>query len=144
MPLRISRSGRVPAPANGLAAFTPEGERAWVGAQWDPRYPAADPTLEPGLVFLAAGATWVVTDVEDDRVRYARVTPGSRAGTVEVRRAGDDAFEVTYDLTALEPAAEGELQAFAEGFDEMLEEWARLTTAAALPPASPDATAPGR
>ena len=117
-------------PADGLSAFTPEGERAWVGPTWNPRYPAADPTFAVGLVFLAAGAIWVVTDVEVDRVRYARVTPQEKAGTVEVRRLSEGVVEVTYDLTALRADAEGELADFAHRFDAMLAEWALLLEAA--------------
>ena len=130
MPLRVIRSGRVSAPAAGMAAFTPEGERSWVGAGWDPVYPSEQETLEPGLVFVAAGATWVVTDVEHDRVRYVRVTPGERAGTVEVRRRGARSVEVIYDLTALNADAEADLQAFADGFEAMLSEWNRALAAA--------------
>ena len=130
MPLRVIRSGRVSAPSAGLAAFTPEGERSWLGAAWDPIYPSAEKTLEPGLVFLAAGATWVVADVDDDRVRYVRVTPGQRAGLVEVRRRDARSVEVTYDLTALRAEAEAELQGFADGFESMLSEWDRALAAA--------------
>jgi hypothetical protein len=121
--LRIIRSGRVAPPAAGLAAFTPEGERSWVGAAWDPVYPSGENTLAPGLVFLAAGATWVVTDVDPDRVRYVRVTPGRRAGIVEVRQRDERSVEVTYDLTALDADAETELQAFADAFETMLAQW---------------------
>ena len=130
MPSRMIRSGQVSAPATGLAPFTPEGERSWLGAKWEPVYPSGRRTLEPGLVFLAAGATWVVTDVERDRVRYVRVTPGERAGMVEVRRRDARSVIVTYDLTALSPDAEAELQTFADEFETMLSEWDRALAAA--------------
>jgi hypothetical protein len=123
--------GRVSAPGHDLRDFTPEGERAWAGAGWDPVYPAGDGTLEPGAVFLAAGAVWVVADVAPDRVRYVRVTPGERAGTVEVVRRDERTVEVTYDLTALDPGAARALQAFAEGYPAMLEGWTRAIAAAA-------------
>jgi hypothetical protein len=59
-------------------------------------------------------------------MRYARVTPGVHAGTVEVRchPDGDETrADVTYDLTALSPDA---LEPFAAGFDAMLAEWERM------------------
>jgi hypothetical protein len=59
-------------------------------------------------------------------MRYARVTPGIHAGTVEVRcePAGSDTrAQVTYDLTALGDSTT--LDRFADGFDAMLAEWER-------------------
>ena len=59
-------------------------------------------------------------------MRYARVTPGVLAGTVDVRchpDDGDTRAEVTYDLAPLTPDA---LDRFAAGFDGMLAEWERL------------------
>jgi hypothetical protein len=47
---------------------------------------------------------WIVVDRERDRVRYARVTPGVRAGTIEVRLRAAGAHtlaDVTYETTAL-------------------------------------------
>jgi hypothetical protein len=58
----------------------------------------------PGTVFLTGDTHWVVIDRAPDRVRYARVTPGVRAGTVEVRLSPEGegtSVEVTYDITSL-------------------------------------------
>jgi hypothetical protein len=101
-----SHTLRVPLPvADALRLFTPVGERAWAPG-WDPVFPAGEQGdgAAPGTVFLTGPSTWVVVDREPDRVRYARVTPGVRAGTVEVRlRADGDATlaDVTYVTTAL-------------------------------------------
>jgi hypothetical protein len=58
---------------------------------------------------------------------YARVTPGSRAGTVSVElddgADGRSAVEVTYVLTALSPAGDRQLEEFAVGFTDYLKSW---------------------
>jgi hypothetical protein len=109
-------------PDEAITLFTPEGERAWVPG-WDPHHhgPTVFATDHGG-----ADTLWVITDQEPGRMRYARVTPGVHAGTVEVRCRpdGDDTrADVTYDLTALSPDA---LDPFAAGFDGMLAEWERM------------------
>jgi hypothetical protein len=97
---------RVPLPAGeALHLFTPVGERAWAPG-WDPVFPAGEDGdgAAPGTVFLTGASTWVVVDRAADRVRYARVTPGVRAGTIEVqlRPDGDETLaDVTYVTTAL-------------------------------------------
>jgi hypothetical protein len=97
---------RVPLPAaEALHLFTPVGERAWAPG-WDPVFPDGErgDGAAPGTVFLTGASTWVVVDREPDRVRYTRVTPGVRAGTVEVRLRPDGAdtlADVTYVTTAL-------------------------------------------
>jgi hypothetical protein len=61
-----------------------------------------------------------------------------QAGTVNVqclahRRA--TRAEITYDLTALRPAAQAALQRFADGYDNFLKEWERrIATALARQP----------
>jgi hypothetical protein len=102
--------------------FTPEGERTWVPG-WDPHHhgEAVFATAHGG-----ADTLWVITDREPLRMRYARVTPGVHAGTVEVRCLADGVdtrAQVTYDLEPLTPDA---LDRFAAGFDGMLAEWERL------------------
>src|SRR5689334_131284 len=93
-----------------MSLFTPEGERSWAGkAGWDPHYPVPSRTVGTGAVFTTRHADrttiWVMVDHSPDRVRYARVTPGAAAGTVEVRvlsgSASRTGLRVTYDLTAL-------------------------------------------
>jgi hypothetical protein len=102
-------------PKQALTLFTPEGERAWVPG-WDPQHLS-------DTVFTTDHATWVVLDAPPGAVRYARVTPGHHAGTVEVhcRPAGNTTeATVTYDLTPLAPGA---LDQFAAGYDAMLADW---------------------
>ena len=65
-------------------------------------------------------------------VVYARVSGTATAGTVRVRcdeaPDGTTAAEVAYDLTALGPDADAELEAFAARFDDYLETGARRST----------------
>jgi hypothetical protein len=115
-------------PQRAYACFTPEGERAWAGGHWDPRYPAglADDT-EVGTVFVTGATTWIVLDAEPGRfVRYARTTPGDRAGLVSVSLAGtpeQTRATVTYTLTALSDDAQAGLDEFAAGYPAFLASW---------------------
>ena len=130
-----SRSIRVPLPPErAMHLFTPAGERLWA-PHWDPRFPAGEDGdgSAPGTVFLTGDTHWVVVDRTPARVRYARVTPGVRAGTVEVvvRPDGEHAIaDVTYEMTAF---------AAGDEFDPAVHEW-EPAIAAAL--AHPDVAAP--
>jgi hypothetical protein len=121
-------------PAEAFRLFTPYGERDWVDG-WDPHFP--EPTTDdtsPGTVFetRAEGetTTWIVLHRTPGRsVSYARVTPGTRAGTVTVTlapapdRPDHSDVTVTYDLTALTDEAKPDLDAFANGYPAFLRSW---------------------
>ncbi|MBO2450417.1 hypothetical protein J4573_25165 [Actinomadura barringtoniae] len=136
--MRVQLTGHVnvPQPAtDSLQLFTPRGEERWVPG-WKPRFPEPAPDdTAPGTVFETTGhgetTTWVVIDRTPDRVSYARVTPGSRAGTVTVQ-ARDTTVEVTYDLTALSAAAEPALEEFAAGYGDFLKGWEAAIAEAGL------------
>jgi hypothetical protein len=120
-----SHTLRVPLPvAQALHLFTPVGERAWAPG-WDPVFPDGEQGdgAAPGTVFLTGASTWVVVDREPDRVRYARVLPGVRAGTVEVRLRPDGA-ETLADVTYVTTALDG------EPFDPDLGHWEHAIRAA--------------
>ncbi|MBV9369389.1 MAG: hypothetical protein JO074_06145 [Frankiales bacterium] len=130
---RSSASITVPLPpAEAMEFFTPEGERNWAGAGWDPHYPDPDRQVGAGAVFTTRHGGretfWVMTVHTPRRVAYTRVTPGALAGTVAVEvtaeTAGSTTVSVTYDLTALTPAAAGELAHFADGYDDEIASWA--------------------
>ena len=98
------------APAQAIAYFTPEGERAWAD-DWDPVYvhPAAGAT-EEGMVFTTAAGgeatLWLLTKYEPGagRAEYARITPGSRIAVVKVRCEAEGAqtrVTVSYTMTGL-------------------------------------------
>ena len=112
--------------------FQPEGERAWaVGWAPEHRWPA-DGTPREGAVFVtrdgAVETIWTVVSFapESRRVVYSRVTPGVRAGTVEVSCSaaprGGTAARVTYRFTALSTAGNEVLDQFT---DTMFGEWMR-------------------
>jgi hypothetical protein len=126
---RIHLTGTVEVPlppAEALTLFTPAGEREWVPG-WDPAFPSGEAT-SPGTAFLTHEHTiWVIADRTPSSMRYARITPGVHAGTVEVRCEPSGAHtraHVTYHLTALgDPAM---LDRFADDYDAMLAEWQRM------------------
>jgi hypothetical protein len=131
-------------PGEAFRLFTPRGERDWVPG-WEPRFPVpTDDDSAPGTVFQTdahgATTTWVVVDREADRhIRYARCTPGVSAGTVAVTleaAGGSSRIVVTYVLTALDPVARHQLDAFADGFDEFLGGWQQAIAGIAQPPAA--------
>ncbi len=118
-----------------MMLFTAEGERAWAGKAWDPRYPSPERRDGPGAVFTTGHAghntTWVMVDHRPGCVRYARVTEGVTAGTVTVEVVADSDVDadadadadgqatrvrVTYDLTALSAAGERWLAEFDAGY----------------------------
>jgi len=118
-------------PGEAFRLFTPLGEQDWVPG-WQPRFPApaADDT-EPGTVFetVAHGhrSVWIVTERKPGvRISYARLTPGSQAGTVTVTispAGGHSDVEVTYRLTALTEEGASGLREFADGYAAYLRSW---------------------
>jgi hypothetical protein len=138
--VHIVRTGRFTlplAPDAALPYFSPEGERAWVTG-WEPvPHHAPDGDLaRTGAVFSTAVGgeltLWLVLDFDRarHRARYARVTPGSRLGTVDVRlsaAAGEGTeIEVTYEMTSLSPEGAATLEAMsAEAFAASLAGWQR-------------------
>jgi hypothetical protein len=94
---------------------------------WDPQF-AAEEDTSPGTTFTTHGGRthWVIADRTPAGMRYARITPGVHAGTVEVRcepAGGATRAHVTYDLTGRD------VDEFAAGFPAMLAEWERLIAA---------------
>jgi hypothetical protein len=146
---QVRRTGEVVVALPLERAFplvTADGERLWAPG-WEPvvHWPG-DGSPAAGAVFSTAGhdgvAThWVVVDWEParHRVRYARVTPGLRAGTVEVEcRASGPAStiaRVTYDLVALSAAGDADLASWsAEWYRDFLAGWERDIAAALARP----------
>lgn len=124
-------------PREAFKLFTAAGERLWVPG-WDPTIFGALPQ-GPGLVFMTGlgpdQTIWTVleSDQEGGHLRYSRVTPGSKAGTVEVElvETGEGStVTVTYDLTALEPGRTETLAAYSPArYGEMMSEWRSLIEA---------------
>ncbi len=118
-------------PDEAFALFTPRGEEEWVDG-WQPHFPV-DPIddTEPGTVFQTNAhgddTIWVVTARESGRrISYARVTPGSRAGTVTVElEPTAEGSRVTggSDLTALSDEGQAALGEFAATYSDFLRSW---------------------
>lgn len=123
-------------PAEVFPLFTPAGEKLWI-REWDPQYlhPATGETRQ-GMVFTTGAGEdltfWGLVDYDQQRyrARYARVTPASRFGFVEVACTAQDAgtrVEVTYAFTALTDAGNAFLEQFGEAaFRKMIDGWKAL------------------
>lgn len=122
-------------PEHAFQLFTAPGERFWIDG-WDPAILSGGDGREKGSVWITEvggeRAYWVVVDYDehDLHARYARIAPGTHAGTVEVlaRRdgAGGTEVEVTYELTALTDEGNRQLAAFdARACADMLAGWER-------------------
>lgn len=136
---RIRHTGSVhidAPPEHVFPLFTAPGERLWAPG-WDPVILSGGSGLERGSVWLTAHGDeltiWLVADYDpaDFHARYMRVTPTSRAGSVEVFARSDGqggtVVEVTYELTALNADGNQALAEFdAEQFGHMMAEWERL------------------
>jgi hypothetical protein len=138
--VHLERTGRftLPIPPDeALPFFSPEGERRWV-AGWEPltlHAPDGDLARAGAAFTTAVGGIetlWLVLEFDRERhhARSARITPGSRLGTVDVRcRPSDESgseVEVTYALTSLTREGEAVLEAMSEAaYAEMLRDWER-------------------
>ena len=121
--------------ADAFDLFTAEGERRWV-AGWEPVFLSDCGATEPGAVFLTdhGGEQTIWTVLEANRaagrLAYSRVSPGRRAGTVQVglTTEGDGTrVEVAYDITSLGADGDDPVRSMDEaGFKRMIEEWERL------------------
>lgn len=114
--------------------FTPVGEKHWVEG-WNPAFlhPASGETQE-GMVFVTGQndetTLWslIKLDADGHVARYARVTPASRFGFVEVscEAAGSSHTRatVTYTYTALTENGNHFIAAFtAESYRQMIDSW---------------------
>lgn len=122
------------APGAIAPLLTPEGERLWVPG-WDPEpvTPAARVPAVGGVFVTGSGAErtfWTVVGVTDRELRYARVTPGSRVGVVDVAltpEGGDPevtSVRVRYSYVALGPQGERALAELSEErFAAAIEGW---------------------
>lgn len=123
-------------PDRAFELFTARGEERWA-AHWKPRFPlpVTDDAV-PGTVFQTDAhghaTTWIVLDsTPGRRIRYARVTPQTTAGTVTVSlngTGGGTEVTVTYELTALTEAAAPGLREFAAGYPAFLTDWQHAIT----------------
>jgi len=143
-PLYVEHTGDfvLPLPRDqAFPLFSAEGERSWVPG-WSPDYlHPVEPSNDAGTVFRTMHGdeetVWLVLEYEPTEgvALYARLTPGSRVGTVRVRceSLDDDLTRVTvtYALTAVaEPGNTVIGRLTEEAYRAMLVDWrARILNA---------------
>jgi len=102
--------------------FAPEAERAWAGENWNPifLYPQPGRDIQGAVWTIQHGdvhSVWVNTlfDIPNGRMQYVAFIPGHMVTTVEVHvtpiNPTRTAVEVIYTRTALDPAANADVQA---------------------------------
>lgn len=120
--------------------FGPEGERAWAGEDWDPKFlfPAPGGDVEGAVFTVKHGehtAVWVNTifDPAAGRMQYVYVLGNLMATTVDVRLHSLDAqhtkVSVTYTRTALTPEANDHVAAMSRHDAKQGPEWERSINA---------------
>ena len=139
-PLHVEHTGSFVLPLPHSVAFplfSAEGERRWVPG-WSPEYlHPMDASNDAGTVFRTTHGDeetlWIVLqyDPDDGTALYARLTPGSRMGTVSVRcepaREDETRVTVTYALTAVAESGSAALARLtSEAYTAMLDEWREL------------------
>ena len=122
-------------PEHAFQRFTAPGEKFWID-DWDPVVLSGDGRAKGTVWVTEVGgdkAYWIVVDYDEDALhaRYARIAPGTRAGTVEVTARSDHAggtlVEVGFELTALTDEGDRQLAEFdAEAYAGMLGDWERM------------------
>lgn len=105
--------------------FGPEGERAWAGDDWDPKFVYPQPAKDvEGAVFTVRhgvhNAVWINTlfDVEARHFQYVYFLADLMVTTIDVRfnpiDSGATRVNVVYTRTALAPEANAHVAAMAE------------------------------
>lgn len=136
-PLHVSNSFQflVRAPLSRTAPlFGPEGERCWAGEHWKPEflYPQPGSDVQGAVFTLQHGgrkSMWVNTlfDMAGGRMQYVSFVPGTVVFTVDVRLTSVNLsitrVEVTYARTALDAAANDEVQTMAMSDRESGPHW---------------------
>ena len=136
-PAHVSSSFQfvVRAPLTRAAAlFGPEGERCWAGPHWNPEFLYPQPGKDvQGAVFTVQrgphNSVWVNTffDPAGGRMQYVSFIPETLVFTVDVQLTALDAastrVEVTYARTALDAAANDDVQAMGKRDRESGPEW---------------------
>ncbi len=116
--------------------FGPEAERAWAGEHWNPvfLYPQPAKDVQGAVFTIQHGphtAVWINTlfDLPGGRMQYVYVIPERLATTIDVSLRAIDAthtaVHVTYTRTALDPAANDDVNARGEADRNSGPEWKR-------------------
>jgi hypothetical protein len=138
-PLHVSNSFQlvVRAPlARAAALFGAEGERCWAGPHWNPEflYPQPEKDVQGAVFTIQHGphkSVWVNTlfDPAAGRMQYVAFIPETLVTTVDVHLTPVDpsstSVEVTYARTALDAAANDEVEALGRKDRGSGPEWQR-------------------
>jgi hypothetical protein len=114
--------------------FGPEAERCWAGEHWNPEFLYPQPAKDAqGAVFKVQhgphSSVWVNTlfDLSRGRMQYVAFIDDVVVTTVEVKLTSRDsshtAVDVTYTQTALQPAANDDVQALGRSDRERGPDW---------------------
>jgi hypothetical protein len=112
-----------------MPLFGADRERVWADG-WEPEFVYPSPGVDrPGMVFVVSDATWINTqlDLEHGAVQYVYVVPGTMTCLITIRaspRGAATHVEVTYERTALDPAANEHVRTLAETDKTAGTEWA--------------------
>jgi hypothetical protein len=116
----------VPAPlARAATLFGPDGERCWAGPHWNPEflYPRPGKDVQGAVFTIQHGphkSVWVNTvfDPAAGRMQYVSFLPERLVSVVDVRLTSvnfsSTRVEVSYARTALDPAANDEVEALGQ------------------------------
>jgi hypothetical protein len=125
----------VRAPMSRAAAlFGPDGERCWAGPRWNPQflYPQPGQDVEGAVFKVQHGphnSVWVNTqfDLAGGRMQYVAFIPEVLVTTVDVRLTPLDPsntkVEVMYARTAVDPAANEDVEAMGKKDRQSGPEW---------------------
>jgi len=114
--------------------FGPEGERAWAGKHWDPKfiYPQQPRDIEGAVFTVRHGqydAVWVTSlaDLEARHFQYVYFMPELMVTVIDVRfkpvDAGTTQVNVVYTRTAIAPEGNEHVQAMSEGDKTAGKDW---------------------
>jgi len=114
--------------------FGANGERAWAGVEWDPKFIHPQPPSDvEGAVFTVSDGpltkVWVTTrfDLEARRIQYVYFLPGLLVTTIDVRfkliDAGTTQVNVVYTRTALTPQGNESVARMSEDDRKAGHEW---------------------
>lgn len=136
-PVHVSHRFRllVRAPlARAATLFGPEGERCWAGPHWNPEflYPQPGKDVQGAVFTIQHGplkSVWVNTlfDPTVGRMQYVSFIPDRLVSVVDVRltsvNPSSTRVEVSYARTALDPAANDDVEALGESDSKSGPDW---------------------
>lgn len=142
--IRTDFTFRIDAPRRIVAPlFGADEERRWAPG-WSPRFIHPQPAADvEGAVFIIDGddpAVWINTifDLAAGRVQYVNFLAGSIVTRIDITISGDDSstdVHVTYERTAITPAAAARVEELAESDRQKAPEWETAIRASLVPPA---------